>query len=90
MPWASQFGTVARPGASCGTKACTTMGAVGSLVSMAWQPSRVQCGPSEPNIFRPVNRQPPSTRVADAVDRPTGMSLPTSACPEASRSPSRT
>src|SRR3954454_20560537 len=29
MPWASQFGTVARPGASCGTNACTTTGAVG-------------------------------------------------------------
>src|SRR5499427_9148230 len=59
IPWASQFGTVVTPGASCDTNACTTTGAVGSLASMAWNPSRFQCGPSEPNIFRPVMRQPP-------------------------------
>jgi hypothetical protein len=57
---------------------------------MAWNPRRLQCGPREPNIFRPVIRQPPSTRLADVVDSATGMSLPTSACPEARMSPSAT
>ncbi len=44
------------PAAPRGTKACTTFGADGSLMSRPCSPIRVQAGPRLPNDFLPVKR----------------------------------
>ena len=76
------------PLASLGMKAWTTLGAAGSLVSMAWIPRKVQTGVRLPKDLRPVNLYPPSTFSALVVESNTGMSLPLSACPAAKIAPS--